>query len=44
MFGIDNFRCIAAEGMDFFPEQEPTIMERAIKEAKEAGANYFYKA
>lgn len=43
MFGIDTFRCIAAEGMDFFPEQESAIMERAIKEAKEVGAQYFNK-
>ncbi len=41
MFGIDNFRCIVAEGMDFFPEQEPALMERAIREAREAGAQYF---
>ena len=41
MFGIENFRCIYAEGMDFFPDREAALMEQAIKEAKEAGRQYF---
>lgn len=41
MFGIRKFRCIVAEGMDFFPEKESSIMAKAIEEAKEAGRQYF---
>lgn len=41
MFGIRNFRCIAAEGMDFYPEREEELMAPALKAAKEAGENYW---
>ena len=27
--------------MDFFPDREAALMEQAIKEAKEAGRQYF---
>lgn len=41
MFGIEGFRCIFAEGMDFFPDQEAALMEKAIEKAREAGRQYF---
>lgn len=41
MFGIKDFRCICAEGMDFAPEREEEIMRRAVEEAEEAGRRYW---
>ena len=43
MLGIPKFRCIAAEGMDFHPEQEEELMAKALEEADEAG-RYYWKA
>ncbi len=41
MFGIPDFRCIYAEGMDFQPERETEIMGRALEEARAAGVQYW---
>lgn len=41
MFGIPKFRCIAAEGMDFYPEREEELMAKALEVAEEAGRNYW---
>ncbi len=41
MFGIPEFRCICAEGMDFEPEREEELMAHAVEEAKEAGRVYW---
>ena len=41
MFGIPKFRCICAEGMDFEPEREEERMACAVKEAEEAGRQYW---
>lgn len=41
MFGIPKFRCICAEGMDFEPEREEELMALAVKEAEEAGRQYW---
>lgn len=41
MFGIPGFCCISAEGMDLEPEREDELMAHAIKEAKEAGRQYW---
>ena len=37
----ETYRIGYAEGMDFFPDREAALMEQAIKEAKEAGRQYF---
>lgn len=41
MFGIPKFRCICAEGMDFEPEREEELMACAVREAEEAGRQYW---
>lgn len=41
MFGIPEFRCICAEGMDFEPEREEEFMAQGLKEAEEAGRQYW---
>ena len=41
MFGIPAFRCIYAEGMDFEPEREEELMAGPLKEAEEAGRQYW---
>ena len=41
MFGIPEFRCICAEGIDARPEQAGEIMARALKEAREAGESFW---
>lgn len=41
MFGIPEFRCIYAEGMDFEPERETEFMACALAEAREAGQRYW---
>ncbi|MCD8097850.1 MAG: NAD(P)H-dependent oxidoreductase [Lachnospiraceae bacterium] len=40
MFGIPEFRCIYAEGIDFHPERESAIMAKALAEAREAGRTF----
>lgn len=41
MFGIPEFRCICAEGIDSLPDQAKTIMKQAMLESAEAGRNYW---
>lgn len=41
MFGIPEFRCICAEGIDARPEEAGNIMEKALREAREAGEHYW---
>ncbi len=41
MFGIPEFRCICAEGIDARPEETDRIMGKALAEAREAGEHYW---
>ena len=41
MFGISEFRCICAEGIDSMPDQAERIMRQALEEAEEAGLHYW---
>lgn len=41
MFGIKEFQCIAAEGIDAMPEKAEAIMKKAMEEAKEAAKHFW---
>lgn len=41
MFGIPEFRCIAAEGIDSMPDQAEDIMRQALETARNAGLKYW---
>lgn len=41
MFGIPEFRAICAEGIDASPDEAKGIMDKALKEAAEAGRRYW---
>ena len=41
MFGIDEFRCIAAEGIDAMPDKAEEIMQKALREAREAALDFW---
>lgn len=41
MFGIDEFRCIAAEGIDAMPDKAEEIMQKALREAREAAQDFW---
>lgn len=40
MFGIEQFQCIAAEGIDEMPERAEEILQTAIEEAKAAAQEF----
>ena len=41
MFGIPQFRCICAEGIDSIPGEAEAIFKNALEEAKTVGLNYW---